>query len=88
MRNLQAKLPRNGGGKSVRRRAAYQAPSLALARLAAEEFSKRWGKEFPAALACFEDDDFEACIATCTCLRANRSTTRQKKGAELFASFR
>lgn len=43
-------------------RAAYQAPSSALARLAAEEFSKTWEKELPSAVACFEAD-FEACIA-------------------------
>lgn len=63
LRNLQAKVPeerwREVGAEA---RAAYQAPGPALARLAAAEFRKHWIKEFPAAVACFEDD-FEACIA-------------------------
>lgn len=56
-------------------RSAYQAPSSALARLAAEEFSKTWGKELPSAVACFEAD-FEACIAHLKLPVAHRRVTR------------
>lgn len=56
-------------------RAAYQAPSPALARLAAEEFSKGWARELPSAVACFEDD-FEACIAHLKLPVAHRRVTR------------
>lgn len=63
LRNLQAKVPEERWREvGPQARAAYQAPSPALARLAAEDFRTRWRKEFPAAVACFEDD-FEACIA-------------------------
>lgn len=63
MRNLQAKVPEERWREvGPQARAAYQAPSPALARLAAEEFRKQWAREFPAAVACF-DDDFQACIA-------------------------
>ena len=42
--------------------AAYTAASPMLARLAKEEFVKRFERELPSATACFRDD-FEACIA-------------------------
>lgn len=42
--------------------AAYQAISPMAARNAAEEFRRLYEKEFPGAVACFEDA-FEACIA-------------------------
>jgi transposase-like protein len=56
-------------------RAAYQAPSQALARLAAQEVVKTWQRELPAAVACFEDD-FEACIAHLRVSIAHRRVTR------------
>ncbi|MCE2524348.1 MAG: transposase [Rhodobacteraceae bacterium] len=37
-------------------------PSRALARNAAKELADKFGKSFPSALTCFEDD-FDACIA-------------------------
>ena len=37
-------------------------PSRALARNAAKELANKFGKSFPSALTCFEDD-FDACIA-------------------------
>jgi putative transposase len=56
-------------------RNAYQAPSPAIARMAATEFKKHRGTELPAALACFEDD-FEACIAQLQLPVSHRCTTR------------
>ena len=56
-------------------RAAYQAPSPALARLAAEEFCKTWAKELSSAVTCFEDD-FEACIEHLKLPVAHRRVTR------------
>ena len=69
-------------------RAAYQAPSQALARLAAEEFVKTWQRELPAAVACFEDD-FEACIAHLRVPIAHRRVTRTTNPLErLFGEER
>jgi transposase-like protein len=63
MRNLQSKLPETVWPEfQVRARACYQAASPALARLLREDIMGGYGTEFPAAVACF-DDDFEACIA-------------------------
>lgn len=63
IRNLEAKVPaerwREVKGHAL---AAYQAPSPMLARLARDEFVRRYERELPSATACFLDD-FEACIA-------------------------
>jgi len=76
MRNLQSKVPEERCREVLpAARAAYQAPSVALARLAAEEFSKTWSPELPAAVRCFEDD-FEACIAHLRLPIAHRRVTR------------
>ena len=76
MRNLQSKVPEERWREvGPAARAAYQAPSQALARLAAEEFRKTWTRELPAAVACF-DDDFEACIAHLRLPIAHRRVTR------------
>jgi len=76
MRNLQSKVPEERCREVLpAARAAYQAPSAALARLAAEEFAKRWQHELPAAVRCFEDD-FEACIAHLRLPIAHRRVTR------------
>jgi transposase-like protein len=46
LRNLQSKVPEERQREVLpMARAAYQAPSPALARLAAEEFKKTWGRE-------------------------------------------
>lgn len=50
--------------------AAYTAASPMLARLAKEEFVKRFERELPGATACFLDD-FEACIASATAERTS-----------------
>ena len=55
--------------------AAYQAISPMAARNAADEFRRMYEKEFPGAVACFEDD-FEACIAHLHLPIAQRKTTR------------
>lgn len=76
LRNLQSKVPEERQREVIpAARAAYQAPSVALARLAAAEFSKSWARELPSAVACFEDD-FEACIAHLQLPIAHRRVTR------------
>jgi len=76
MRNLESKVPEERSREVLpMARAAYQAPSPALARLAAQEFSKTWAREMPAAVACFEDD-FEACITHLRLPIAHRRVTR------------
>lgn len=76
LRNLQSKVPEERQREVIpMARAVYQAPSPALARMAAEEFSKKWSKELPSAVTCFEDD-FEACIAHLRLPVAHRRVTR------------
>lgn len=76
MRNLQAKVPAERWREiGPAARAVYQAPSHALATLAAEAFRKAWRQEFPTAVACF-DDDFDACIAHLKLPIAHRRVTR------------
>ena len=55
--------------------AAYQALSPLAARAAAEAFRRRYAREFPSAVACFEDD-FEACIAHLRLPIAHRKAIR------------
>ena len=63
MRNLAAKVPEDLWPEvKERARAAYQAPSRAIARELAEGLVEDYGKQLPSAVACFMDD-FEACIA-------------------------
>ncbi len=56
-------------------KAAYQAPSVAMARVLAEDLRERFGKEYPTATRCFEDD-FEACIAHLHCPSKHRRYIR------------
>ena len=64
MSNLAAKVSREDAWPEFREqaRAAYQAPSRAIARGLAADLVRKWENEFPSAVACFQDD-FEACIA-------------------------
>ncbi len=63
MRNLGAKLPDDSRrGVTDAARAAYQAPSPAMAEVLRDDFVTRYEAEFPSATKCFLDD-FEACIA-------------------------
>jgi putative transposase len=63
LRNIVAKLP-SDAIPEVRQaaRAAYQAPSPAMARALRDDLVDRFGKDFPSAVTCFLED-FEACIA-------------------------
>jgi transposase-like protein len=63
MRNLQSKVPETEWSEvRVAARAAYEAPSLAVAELLRDEFVSRFERELPSAVKCFRDD-FEACTA-------------------------
>jgi transposase-like protein len=63
MRNIVAKLP-DEARTEVRQaaRAAYEAPSPAMARALRDDLVERFGKLYPSAVQCFVED-FEACIA-------------------------
>jgi transposase-like protein len=63
IRNLEQKVPAElWNDVKAQARAAYQAPSPLTARLARDEFVKRYEHELPTATKCFLDD-FEACIS-------------------------
>lgn len=63
MRNILSKVPERASAEVKEAvRAAYQAPSPALARLLGDEVKARYQKRFPAAVGCFLED-FEACVA-------------------------
>lgn len=63
MRNLGGKLPDDARRAVLdAARAAYQAPSPAMAEVLRDDFVARYESEFPSATKCFLDD-FEACIA-------------------------
>lgn len=76
MRNLLNKLPediRDAFREAAR--AAYQAPSVAMARALREDLIERFEKTAPSAVRCFEED-FEACIAHLYCPPAHRRAIR------------
>ena len=76
LRNLGAKVPEERWREvKAYALAAYQALSPLAARVAAEEFRRRYAREFPSAVACFEDD-FEACIAHLRLPIAHRKAIR------------
>jgi len=63
VRNLQSKVPEERWREfKALAQGSYQSSSPVLARLARDEFVKRFEKELPSATKCFLDD-FEACIA-------------------------
>jgi putative transposase len=76
MRNLLAKAP-----DAVRAelqeaaRAAYQAPSPAMARALREDLATRFAEQAPAAVRCFEED-FESCIVHLELPPTHRKVTR------------
>lgn len=76
IRNLGNKVP-DERWREVKAHAlaAYQAISPMAARNAADELRRLYEKEFPSAVACF-DDDFEACIAHLRLPIALRKATR------------
>lgn len=76
LRNLGTKVPEERWREvKAHALAAYQALSPLAARAAAEEFRRRYVREFPSAVACFEDD-FEACIAHLRLPIAHRKAIR------------
>ncbi len=67
MRNLMDKLPEEARPDfKEAAQASYQAPSQDDARILRKAVLQRFGKTYPSAVACFEDD-FEACIAHLRC---------------------
>ncbi len=63
MRNVMAKVPDEVAAEFRQAaRAAYEAPSPAMARALREDLVARFGSLYPSAVQCFEED-FEACIA-------------------------
>lgn len=63
LRNLLDKVPQRAQAEVKEAvRAAYQAPSLALARVIRDEVAARYEKRYPAAMRSFLED-FEACVA-------------------------
>ena len=76
MRNLAAKVPEDQWPQiKERMRAAYQAPSRAIARDLADGVVKDYGDTLPSAVACFQDD-LEACIAHLRLPVTHRRATR------------
>jgi putative transposase len=76
MRNILAKLPEDAVDEFRQAaKAAYEAPSPAMARALRTDLVERFGREFPSAVACFEED-FEACIAQLHCPPGHRRVIR------------
>ncbi len=76
LRNLGAKVPEERWREvKAQAMAAYHALSPLAVRAAAEKFRRRYVREFPSAVACFEDD-FEACIAHLCLPIAHRKAIR------------
>src|SRR5205814_8179438 len=76
MRNLENKVPEERWREvKAQALATYTAASPVIARLAQEQFVKRFERELPSATACFLDD-FEACIAHLRLPIAHRKVIR------------
>lgn len=76
IRNLESKVPQERWREvKAMALASYTASSPALARMAKDEFVKRFERELPTATACFLDD-FEACIAHLRLPIAHRKAIR------------
>lgn len=76
MRNLLAKLPEEIRAEFRQAaKASYQAPSPALAQVLREDLVERYGKQYPSAVRCFEED-FEACVAHLHCPPGHRRCIR------------
>jgi transposase-like protein len=75
-KNILSKVPERAKAEVKEAvRAAYQAPSPALARMLADEVKARYERRYPAAVSCFLED-FEACIAHLHLPPAHRRTCR------------
>lgn len=76
MRNLMAKLPDEIRWEfKEAAKAAYEAPSPALAEILREDLVARFERDYPSATACFLDD-FDACIAQLQCPPNHRRVIR------------
>jgi transposase-like protein len=76
MRNLESKLPEEIRAEFKQAaKAAYQAPSVAMARALRDDLVERFAKRCPTAVRCFEDD-FDACIAHLHAPPAHHRTIR------------
>lgn len=76
MRNLMGKLPESIAAEFKQAaKAAYQAPSPAMAKVLRDDLVERFAKQCPTATRCFEED-FEACIAHLNCPPTHRRYAR------------
>jgi transposase-like protein len=76
MRNIGSKVPEELRVEfKEAARAAYQAPSPAMARALRDDLMERYEKAHPSAVACFLED-FEGCIAHLRCPPAHRRVIR------------
>jgi transposase-like protein len=77
MRNLMSKFSAAEIATEFKQaaKAAYEAPSVAMARVLREDLVERYGKQYPTAVRCFEED-FEACIAHLNCPATHRRAIR------------
>ncbi len=76
MRNIAAKLPDEMHAEFTQAaRAAYQAPSPAMAIALRDDLVQRFEKQVPSAVGCFLDD-FDACIAHLKCPPRHRKAVR------------
>jgi transposase-like protein len=76
MRNLMSKLPDDIKAEFKQAaRAAYQAPSPAMAKVLRDDLVERYEKRYPTAVRCFLDD-FDACIAHLRCPSSHRRVIR------------
>lgn len=76
MRNLTAKLPDDARVEVQQAaRAAYQAPSPAMAKALRDDLVSRYEKAYPSAVRCFLED-FDACVAHLRCPPGHRRVIR------------
>jgi len=76
MRNIAAKLPEDIEAEFKQAaRAAYQAPSPAMAQALKEDLVSRFEKQAPSAVRCFLED-FDACVAHLKCPPRHRKVIR------------
>lgn len=76
MRNLMNKVPEAVQSEfKTAARAAYQAPSVAMARMLRDDLMARFDRDHPSAVICFQED-FEACIAQLKCPTPHRRRIR------------
>lgn len=75
-RNIAAKLPTEAIDEfRTAVNASYEAPTPAMARQLRDDLVDRFGKLYPSAVQCFEED-FEACIAHLQCPPGHRRVIR------------